>query len=383
VSEQPIIEIGNLVKRYGDQTVLNNLSLSVRTGELLVVLGTSGSGKSTLLRLIAGLELANEGQLKVAGVEQSQVPPHKRDIAVVFQSGNGYSHLSVHENLILAAKVNTMADRSDSTEIDHWISELELQPLLKKKIPQLSGGQAQRVAIARAFLSGKSIVLLDEPLSSLDHSSRAEVRGIVARVHAKTNRTLIYVTHDSDEALFLASRIAVLASGQIHQLGIPRELYEAPETTEVALMLGQPAMDLVHAPTDWIKTDRIKRTGGTVAQPNCGIRSNDWRIDRIELHGEDCPSLPTAPILPTDFGLFFSETTIELVGAIAKVRWLGDRWLIDVRIARERLHLSCPAPSNEILESRLRHAELINNAHGAILGTVYACVPISGAKSFR
>jgi ABC-type sugar transport system ATPase subunit len=377
VSEQPIIEIGNLVKRYGDQTVLNNLSLSVRTGELLVVLGASGSGKSTLLRLIAGLELANEGQLKVAGVEQSQVPPHKRDLAVVFQSGNGYSHLSVHENLILAAKVNGKAVRSHSAEIDHWISELELQPLLKKKTPQLSGGQAQRVAIARAFLSGKSIVLLDEPLSNLDQSSRAEVRGIIARVHAATNRTLIYVTHDSDEALFLASRIAVLASGRIHQLGIPRELYEAPETSEVALMLGQPAMDLVHAPTDW-----VKGTGVTSMQPICGIRSNDWHIDRIELH-EVFPILPTDPISPTDFGLFFSETMIELVGAIAKVRWLGDRWLIEVQVARERIHLSCPAPSDEILESQLRHAELINHAHNAILGTVYACVPTSSAKSFR
>ena len=378
MSEQPIIEIGNLVKRYGDQTVLNNLSLSVRTGELLVVLGASGSGKSTLLRLIAGLELANEGQLKVAGVEQSQVPPHKRDIAVVFQSGNGYSHLSVHENLILAAKANRRADRSHSAEIDHWISELELQPLLKKKIPQLSGGQAQRVAIAQAFLSGKSIVLLDEPLSNLDQSSRAEVRDIVARVHAETNRTLIYVTHDSDEALFIASRIAVLASGQIHQLGIPRELYEAPKTTEVALMLGQPAMDLVHAPSDW-----IKGTGVTSTRPNCGIRSNDWHIDRIELHGEACPILPTDPVSPTEFCLFFSESTIELVGAIAKVRWLGDRWLMDVQVARERLYLSCPAPSNEILESRLRHAELVNNARGAILGTVYARVPTASAKSFR
>jgi ABC-type sugar transport system ATPase subunit len=378
VSEQPIIEIGNLVKRYGDQTVLNNLSLSVRTGELLVVLGASGSGKSTLLRLIAGLELTNQGQLKVAGVEQSQVPPHKRDIAVVFQSGNGYSHLSVHENLILAAKANGKALRSHSAEIDHWISELELQPLLKKKIPQLSGGQAQRVAIARAFLSGKSIVLLDEPLSNLDQSSRADVRGIVARVHAETNRTLIYVTHDSDEALFLASRIAVLASGQIHQLGIPRELYEAPETTEAALMLGQPAMDLVHAPTDW-----VKRTEVTSTQPICGIRSNDWHIDRIELHGESRPILPTDPFSPTDFGLFFSETTIELVGAIAKVRWLGDRWLINVQVASERLHLSCPAPCNEILESQLRHTELLNHAHGAFLGTVYACVPTSSAKFFR
>jgi len=380
VSEQPIIEIGNLVKRYGDQTVLNNLSLSVRTGELLVVLGASGSGKSTLLRLIAGLELANEGQLKVAGVEQSQVPPHKRDIAVVFQSGNGYSHLSVHENLILAAKANGRADRSNSAEIDHWIGELELQPLLKKKIPQLSGGQAQRVAIARAFLSGKSIVLLDEPLSNLDQSSRADVRGIVARVHAETNRTLIYVTHDSDEALFLASRIAVLASGQIHQLGIPRELYEAPETTEVARMLGQPAMDLVHAPANWINGNWINGTGVTSTQPNCGVRANEWHIDRIELH-ELCANSPAEPISPTNFGLFFTESKIELIGAIAKVRWLGDRWLIDVQAARERLHLSCPSLSNEILETQLRHAELINYARDAILGTVYASVPRSSAKS--
>jgi ABC-type sugar transport system ATPase subunit len=150
VSEQPIIEIGNLVKRYGDQTVLNNLSLSVRTGELLVVLGASGSGKSTLLQLIAGLELANEGQLKVAGVEQSHMPPHKRDIAVVFQSGNGYSHLSVHENLILAAKANGKALRSHSAEIDHWISELELQPLLKKKISARKNWPLSKARVKKA-----------------------------------------------------------------------------------------------------------------------------------------------------------------------------------------------------------------------------------------
>lgn len=371
VSEQPIIEIGNLVKRYGNQTVLNELSLSVRAGELLVVLGTSGSGKSTLLRLLAGLELANGGQLKIAGVEQSQVPPHKRDIAVVFQSGNGYSHLSVHENLILAAKAKGRYDRSNKVEMNHWIHELELQPWLQKKIPQLSGGQAQRVAIARAFLSGKSIVLLDEPLSNLDQPSRAEVRSIIARVHAQTNRTLIYVTHDSDEALFLASRIAVLASGRIQQLGIPRDLYEAPQTREVARMLGQPAMDMVHTPTDW-----MNGTGAISTQANCGIRSNDWNIDRIELHDN-------IPVLPINHGLFFSETKIELVGAIAKVRWLGDRWLIEVRVERESLHLTCPAPCDGTLESRLRQLESITSTGAIRSATVFAIAPRSSTKSFR
>jgi hypothetical protein len=143
-------------------------------------------------------------------------------------------------------------------------------------------------------------------------------------------------------------------------------------------MLGQPAMDLVHAPTDW-----IPGTGVTSTQPSCGIRSYDWHIDRIELHGEARTILPTDPVSPTEFGLFFSETTIELVGAIAKVRWLGDRWLMDVQLTRERLHLSCPASRNEILESQLRLAELVNHAHGAIVGTVYARVPTSSAKSFR
>lgn len=371
VSEQPIIEIGNLLKRYGDQTVLNELSLSVQAGELLVVLGASGSGKSTLLRLIAGLESANEGQLKIAGVEQSQVPPHKRDIAVVFQGGNGYSHLTVHENLILAAKVHGRHDRSNTVEIDHWIHELELQPWLQKKISQLSGGQAQRVAIARAFLSGKSIVLLDEPLSNLDQASRAEVRGIVARVHAQTNRTLIYVTHDSDEALFLASRIAVLASGRIQQSGTPRELYEAPQTKEVALLLGQPAMDMIHALTDGVNDTEVIST-----RPNCGIRSCDWNIERIELRDDSLR-------LPIHHSLFFSLTKIELVGAIANVRWLGDSWFIEARAERERLHLTCPAPCDEILETQLRRIELTKSTGFLDSATVFASVPRSRTKSFQ
>ncbi len=229
MATQPLaIELVGLEKHFGSALVLDQLSLGVVQGELLVVLGESGSGKSTLLKLIAGLEKPQNGSMRFSDVDQARILPHKRDVAVVFQNGNGYEHLSVRQNLDLAAK------KSSSTQIFRWVDSLKLGNTLNQKLNQLSGGQLQRVAIARAMLSGKSIVLLDEPLAHLNQSLREEMRELILMVHKESKRTFVYVTHNSDEAFYLANRIAVLDSGRIQQVGEPRTVYCMPRSKEDA-----------------------------------------------------------------------------------------------------------------------------------------------------
>ena len=374
---QPIIEIANLIKRYGDNTVLQDLSLTILPGELLVVLGESGSGKSTLLRLIAGLELPCSGRLCISGADQANVPPHRRDIAVVFQSGNGYSHLTVRENLSLAAKSSRSSARAQEEELDRWIQELDLDPLLTKKLPQLSGGQSQRVAIARAFISGKSILLMDEPLAHLDQTLRQQVRDIIARHHLGSDRSIIYVTHDSEEAMFLASRIAVLAQGQIQQIGSPRQVYESPTTKGVATILGRPAMDIIEMPERWLAEDDQRNSNQThlSQQVNCGIRPHEWQIDKIDVvHNEKANSM--------EIGLRSDGARIRLCGRIKIVRWLGDRWIMVVNTGEFEFMVTCSTECQEQIRNQLEDVAKINMSDQSVFGLVTASVAKARLKRF-
>ncbi len=308
------IEIVDMGKRYGSTRVLDHFSLSIAKGELLVVLGESGSGKSTLLRLIAGLETPQNGTIQIAGVDQSRVLPHKRDVAVVFQDGNGYEHLTVRQNLQLAAQKG-----NGPCQISDWVDLLKLGGTLNQKLAELSGGQSQRVAIARAMLSGKSIVLLDEPLAHLNQSLREEIRELIRVVHRETHRTFVYVTHDSDEAFYLADRIAVLESGKIQQVGDSRMVYCSPQSKEVAHLLGQPAVDIVTLPRMWLESDQQFDT----SLLECGVRSHNWKISRIEI---DLPGqLPSGQP-----GMSMTDDGLVVRGTIANCRWMGSRWWLEI-----------------------------------------------------
>lgn len=308
------IEIVDMGKRYGSTRVLDHFSLSIAKGELLVVLGESGSGKSTLLRLIAGLETPQNGTIQIAGVDQSRVLPHKRDVAVVFQDGNGYEHLTVRQNLQLAAQKG-----NGPCQISDWVDLLKLGGTLNQKLAELSGGQSQRVAIARAMLSGKSIVLLDEPLAHLNQSLREEIRELIRVVHRETHRTFVYVTHDSDEAFYLADRIAVLESGKIQQVGDSRMVYCSPQSKEVAHLLGQPAVDIVTLPRMWLESDQQFDT----SLLECGVRSHHWKISRIEI---DLPGqLPSGQP-----GMSMTDDGLVVRGTIANCRWMGSRWWLEI-----------------------------------------------------
>ena len=384
VIEPFAIEIADLCKRYRSTRVLDHLSLSVVKGELLVVLGESGSGKSTLLRLIAGLEPPQNGAIQIAGVDQFRVLPHKRDVAVVFQDGNGYEHLTVRQNLKLAA--NKGAGLCQTAD---WVDLLKLGGTLNQKLAELSGGQSQRVAIARAMLSGKSIVLLDEPLAHLNQSMREEIRELIRVVHRETKRTFVYVTHDSDEAFYLADRIAVLESGRIQQVGDPRMVYYSPHWKEVAQLLGQPAADILKLPRRWLEPDHQSDT----SLIECGVRSHNWKINRIEA---DLPGHSSS----RHQGLSMTDDGLVVRGSIANCRWMGSRWWLEIAFTYSegtqgdeqliKIRITCESHGQDSLEPNtiereyLAAADLSRACNGSkLFGYVEAIIPRYSIQRFR
>jgi len=334
------LEIFGLTKRFGSNTILDNLCLSVTEGELLVILGESGSGKSTLIKLIAGLEKPNEGSIRIAGVNQLRIAPHRRDIAVVFQDGNGYDHLSVGRNLELAAKGS-----NSQNQVAGWVKRLKLDAILSQLLNQLSGGESQRVAVARAMLSGKSVVLLDEPLSHLNQSLREDIRDLILTAHRESGKTFVYVTHDSDEAFYLADRIAVLAAGKIQQAGTTRTIFCSPDSKTVAQLLGQPTIDIVKIPRSWLGAVQ----GADPSELECGVRSSDWAVTSISIQSQtDAESGQN--------GLAMKNEYLVIKGPIANCRWMGARWLIEVDCGT-KIRIACVSPCDEQMESVLIRAE--------------------------
>ena len=207
------LSLSGLSKRYGQRPVIHPLDLNVKNGELLVLVGPSGSGKSTLLRLIAGLVSHDQGEITVAGKNVGDLPPDKRDIAMVFQSYALFPHLSVRENLAFGMHARREDIAEGRLRIEAVAAQLQLQALLDRYPPQLSGGERQRVALARAMLRQPRLFLLDEPLSNLDAQLRVHTRAEILKLHRRLQTTMVMVTHDQIEALSVGDRIGVLRDG--------------------------------------------------------------------------------------------------------------------------------------------------------------------------
>ena len=237
------IEFDKVGKQFGDVAVIDDQSLTIESGELLVLLGPSGCGKSTMLRMIAGLETPTSGEIRIDGVVVNNVRPKDRDIAMVFQNYALYPDKTVFDNLAFSLRRRGTA----RTEIDQRVQEvaksLEIDGLLKRKPAELSGGQRQRVAIGRAVIRRPKAFLFDEPLSNLDAKLRVQTRTEIARLHRQFEGTTIYVTHDQAEAMTLADRIVVLNAGKIMQVGRPTEIYSTPQNLFVAGFVGSPEMN--------------------------------------------------------------------------------------------------------------------------------------------
>jgi multiple sugar transport system ATP-binding protein len=245
------IVLDNVSKVFaGNMTAVDAVSLTIGSGEFLVLVGPSGCGKSTLLRMIAGLEEVSEGTISIGDRDVTDLPPRSRDIAMVFQSYALYPHMTVRENLGYGLKVRKTPKPDIAERVARAAQLLGLDQLLDRRPAALSGGQRQRVAMGRAIVREPKAFLMDEPLSNLDAKLRVSMRAQLAALHARLGTTTIYVTHDQIEAMTLGQRVAVMREGRIQQIDTPQELYAKPANLFVAAFIGSPAMNLVEAEVD-------------------------------------------------------------------------------------------------------------------------------------
>src|SRR5512141_2921770 len=238
------IEFKSVTKRYaGDVIAVDDLKLEIRDKEFVVLLGPSGCGKSTTLNMIAGLEDVTEGELWFDDQIVNALPPHKRDVAMVFQSYALYPHKSVYDNIAFGLRMRKVAAAEIDRRVRDAAAKLEISHLLTRRPSQLSGGQRQRVALGRAMVRQPAVFLMDEPLSNLDAALRISMRAEIKHLHNAMQTTFVYVTHDQAEALTLADRIVVMKDGVIQQIGNPDDVYERPRNMFVASFLGNPAIN--------------------------------------------------------------------------------------------------------------------------------------------
>ena len=241
----PHVQAMGIGKSFGGQRVLHEVDLDLQQGAFLALLGPSGCGKTTLLRLIAGLELPDAGELRfddrlIASVD-SFVPPEARDLGMVFQSYALWPNMTVRGNVDFALKTRRLSAPERRARVDQMLAAVGLGPLAERRPHELSGGQRQRVALARSLVLRPALLLLDEPLANLDAHLRHRMLAEFRRLHAATGTTFILVTHDQDEAMAVASHIAVMEGGRIQQVGTPEDLYRQPATAMVARFVGHGA----------------------------------------------------------------------------------------------------------------------------------------------
>jgi multiple sugar transport system ATP-binding protein len=248
------------------------LDLEIVDGEFMVLVGPSGCGKSTALRMVAGLETPTEGQIFIGDREVTDLPPQERDIAMVFQTYALYPHMTVRENLSFGLRMRGAERSVIERRVQEAARALGLEPVLSRKPAQLSGGQRQRVALGRAIVREPKVFLFDEPLSNLDAKLRVETRAELARLHRRLGATVVYVTHDQEEAMTLGSRVAVMKDGFLQQVAPPMELYRRPANRFVAGFVGSPGMNFLTAPI--LKSEAPG--GGTGL--TLGVRPHDLTI---------------------------------------------------------------------------------------------------------
>ncbi|HZR81407.1 MAG TPA: sn-glycerol-3-phosphate ABC transporter ATP-binding protein UgpC [Candidatus Binatia bacterium] len=313
-------------KTFPDGTrAVVDCNLTVADGELVVLVGPSGCGKSTLLRLVAGLEEATAGTIRIGDRVANALTPRERNVAMVFQDYALYPHMSVRENLEFPLRMRGL-DRAERARRVAWAADvLGLAAVLDRRPRQLSGGQQQRVAMGRALVREPSVFLLDEPLSNLDAKLRVEVRAEIADLQRRMRTTMLYVTHDQTEAMTLGDRVAVLRAGRVLQIAPPRELYEHPADAYVAGFIGSPPMNLLPA----------RVVGAAEGRPAVAIAGQTISLDGKLADG-------TRPRADGDViagvrpeGLALADDTQAdaagvLCGVVEHVEWLGHETLAHV-----------------------------------------------------
>jgi multiple sugar transport system ATP-binding protein len=269
------IDIRQLGKQFGEQTVIQGVDLEIADGEFMVFVGPSGCGKSTMMRMLAGLESPSLGSIFFDGIDVTSVPPAERGAAMVFQSYALYPHMTVAENMAFGLRMAGTPKAEREALVRQIADKLQLTELMERYPKQLSGGQRQRVAIGRAIVRRPKVFLFDEPLSNLDAALRVQMRIELARLHTDLGTTMVYVTHDQTEAMTLGHRIAVFNNGRIEQVGPPLVLYRSPVNRFVAEFLGSPKINVL--PYQW-QPDASVRVG---AQTLCDLNLSTQALERL------------------------------------------------------------------------------------------------------
>lgn len=232
------IDIDNVTKRFGSDTVIRGLSLHIQKGEFFTLLGPSGCGKTTLLRMIIGFNSIDSGQIKVSGNVVNSIPIHQRNMGMVFQNYAIFPHMSVKDNVAFGLKMRRVPPDEIERQVDEILKVVKIDHLKDRMPAKLSGGQQQRVALARAIVIRPGVLLMDEPLSNLDAKLRVEMRNAIRQIQRQIGITTVYVTHDQEEALAISDRIAIMESGVIQQIATPEEVYRRPANIFVSTFIG-------------------------------------------------------------------------------------------------------------------------------------------------
>jgi spermidine/putrescine ABC transporter ATP-binding subunit len=334
---KPIISFRNVSKRWGSTVAVDNVSLDIMPGEFFALLGPSGCGKTTLLRMLAGLEVPTEGHVYIDGQDMGDIPPNKRAVNMVFQSYAVFPHMSVADNVAYGLKIDGVPQPERDRRVQGALDLVQLGHLAARMPDQLSGGQRQRVALARALVKKPKVLLLDEPLSALDAKLREAMRFELSQLQQKVGITFIMVTHDQDEALAIACRIAVMNKGSIAQLGTPSDLYEFPSSRFVADFIGsvnmfegkliedKPDEAIVACPE--LDPNRVYVPHAVLGQESSTV----WvaiRPEKMNLH-KDADAAPAVPECP--------EAHNIAKGEIKDISYLGDISIYHVLLASGRL----------------------------------------------
>ncbi|MCF7824052.1 MAG: ABC transporter ATP-binding protein [Candidatus Marinimicrobia bacterium] len=259
-----LLEIRGLTKLFGDYAAVKDLNLDILKGEFFCLLGPSGCGKTTTLRMIAGFDAPDSGEIKLNGNNLVSVPPHKRNIKTVFQSYALFPHLNVFDNIAFGLRMSKKPEVEISARIKNMLETVALEGFEKRFPAQLSGGQQQRVTLARALVNQPEILLLDEPLAALDEKLRLQMQVELANLQREIGITFIFITHNQEEALTMADRIAVMDEGQIQQIGTPDDIYLRPKNRFVASFIGQ---------MNFIELDHLEQTDeGLLLTANTGLQ---------------------------------------------------------------------------------------------------------------
>ena len=340
----PIIQIRNVTKRFGKVAAVDNVSLDIMAGEFFVLLGPSGCGKTTLLRMIAGFELPTEGQILIDGQDMAGIPPNKRPVNMVFQSYAVFPHMSVTDNVGYGLKIAGVSKTEREQRVTEALDLVKLGGVGDRMPDQMSGGQRQRVALARSLVMRPKVLLLDEPLSALDAKLRAQMQFELSDLQDQVGITFVTVTHDQDEALSMAGRIAVINKGEVAQLASPSDLYEYPAYRFVADFVG--SVNLFEGKLTLDEPDRaaVDCPGLGKIYLNHGVTgphgADVWvaiRPEKIYLHVPGEGKAVRAAGMDAPEGHNFARGTIK------GMSYLGDITLFEIKLeSGEMLRVSRP-----------------------------------------